>query len=105
VPDEREFLIELAVDAHMRIRFRGERGHIVEFMVQLEARILDEWMPVVRYDNHHGSPHVDTHDRWGREIDKRWLSMSNADALTHGMNDIKQNWPQYIAQFMKGRLR
>lgn len=105
MPDDRDYSYELAEGVRLRGRFRRNRGLITEFVIQLETVLGDEWLPVVRYDSAHGRPHRDRMDRWGREIEKRWLSMSNNEALTAGTADIKQNWKRYIAQFREGRRR
>lgn len=59
---EREFLIYL--DQEMRLcRYRhyhvSDGKEIVEFRVQLEILVGDEWYAVVRYDTAHGKPHRD----------------------------------------------
>jgi hypothetical protein len=105
VPDDREYLNELADGARLRARFRRDRGEITEFVVQLEAWFNEEWCAVIRYDSAHGQAHKDVLDRWGREIEKQWLPGTNNDALTAGTADIKQNWKQYIAQFMEDKRR
>lgn len=91
MPNERDHVIPLGYEARLRVRFRKDGSHITEFVVQLEARLDDEWTPVVRYDTAHGRPHVDTIDRWGREVDKRWLEGSLNETLTQGIRDVRTN--------------
>ena len=101
MPDERDFLIILAEDARLRVRFRRDRNEITEFIVQLETWLGGEWLAVVRYDNAHGRPHLDILDRWGREKQKHWLPETNNDVLTEGMNDIRQHWEQHLSRFIE----
>lgn len=99
MPEERDFQIDLADGVRMRVRFRQNRNEIDEFVVQMEIWRADEWVPVVRYDNAHGRPHVDLMDRWGRERRKVWLEESNNHVLTEAMDDIRLHWEQYLSRF------
>lgn len=49
------------VDAknRVRVRFKKDRGRIVDFVVQYETLIKGDWRPIVRYDTAHGQPHTD----------------------------------------------
>lgn len=59
---EREFLIYLDPETRL-CRYRhyhvSNAREIVEFRIQLEILVDEEWYPVVRYDTSHGSPHRD----------------------------------------------
>lgn len=101
MPDERDFLIILAENVRMTVRFRRDRHEIREFVVQLETSLASEWLAVVRYDNAHGRPHLDILDRWGREKQKYWLSETTNDVLTEGMIDIRQHWKEYLSRFVE----
>lgn len=59
---EREFLIYLDPETRLcRYRhYHVSKGRkIVEFRIQLEVFVDEEWYPVVRYDTAHGKPHRD----------------------------------------------
>jgi hypothetical protein len=60
-PARRNWFVELVPDeGRLRCSFL-RRGKLVErFTVQLEIRIIDQWLPIVRYDNAHGYCHRDT---------------------------------------------
>jgi hypothetical protein len=59
---EREFLIYLDPETRL-CRYRhyhvSNGREIVEFRIQLEILVDEEWYPVVRYDTAHGRPHRD----------------------------------------------
>ncbi len=99
VPKESDFILFLAPDTQLRIRFRHDRSVIYEFLVQLETELDGEWRPVVRYDSAQGQPHRDTIDKLGREVNKQWISGSFNDVLTSGMKDIRHNWRRYVRAF------
>ena len=56
---EREFMIYLDPEERLN-RYRHyhvwQQNSIVEFRIQYEALIEEEWRPIVRYDSAHGSP-------------------------------------------------
>lgn len=41
-----------------RVRFELDRNRVIEFVVQLECLLNDQWTPIVRYDTAHGFAHV-----------------------------------------------
>ncbi|KKK53372.1 hypothetical protein LCGC14_3095440, partial [marine sediment metagenome] len=53
---EIEYILFLSSEMKDRLRVSAQkqRGEILEFTVQYEALIRDEWRPVVRYDTTHG---------------------------------------------------
>lgn len=71
------------------------------FMTQIELLSLEEWKPVRRCNDHHGGPHTDCLDRWGREYRKEWLDLDRNTALTMAIQDFKANWRVYLAEFLK----
>ena len=77
----------------LRVRLRTERGLVVQFSVQDEAMIDDQWLPVVRYDTAPGYAHRDRLDRRGRNIEKLDLGSPNrySEVFTNALNDTKTN--------------
>lgn len=100
MPNERSHTIDLVDGVRIRIRFRTDGNIVTEFLVQLETLLEDEWCGIVRYDSAHGKPHIDTLDRWGREIDKQWLDGTFNEALTIGVSDVRDRWQYYLDQFI-----
>ena len=45
-----EFRRLLDEDNALRVRFELESGDVMMFLVQLECKFEDKWLPVVRYD-------------------------------------------------------
>ncbi len=98
---EREFLIYLDVAHENRYRHWHvwERGKIIEFRIQYEALIADNWHPIVRYDSAHGRPHKDTLHPGATQTKEGYPGYSNAEVLTIGQRDIMENWPRYCARY------
>jgi len=99
----RTVLYEVDIGDHARKRHFREvlRGHVVRFTVQLEVWHHGTWKPVVRYDGHHGFPHVDVYRKDGRKRKKR-LDMLFEDALTVADNDIRERTGVYLERFLRG---
>ncbi len=101
---EREFLIYLEPEIRT-CRYRhyhiSRSREIVEFRIQLEILVDNEWHPVVRYDTAHGKPHRDILTPGG-EQSKNWFEgYSIAEVLTIGQKDIMDNWLVYRDRFVK----
>ena len=101
---EREFLIYLDPETRLcRYRhYHSSNGkEIVEFRIQLEILVDEEWHPVVRYDTAHGKPHRDILHPNGDQTKDWFEGYSVADVLTIGQKDIMENWTAYRKRFMK----
>jgi hypothetical protein len=97
----RQFVIYLdeARENRYRHRHSWERGQITEFRIQYEALIAGQWHSVVRYDCAYNRPHRDTLHPDGTETKEWYSSHSNAEVLTLGQRDIRENWRNYRAQY------
>ncbi|HEY4688840.1 MAG TPA: hypothetical protein VIK33_05985 [Anaerolineae bacterium] len=100
---EKLFVIYLDEARQNRYRHRHnwERGQVTEFQIQYEAFIAGRWYSVVRYDSAHGQPHRDTLRPDGTQTKDWFPGYSNAEVLTIGQRDIRENWPKYRAQYEK----
>jgi len=101
---EREFLIYLDPDTRL-CRYRHyhiSRGKkIVEFRIQLEILVKNEWCAVVRYDTAHGKAHRDI-IRPNDSQTKDWFEgYTIEEVLTIGQKDILENWSSYRDRFIK----
>lgn len=95
------FVHSLAPGSIARVRFTKERGRIVEFVVQLECLIGEEWRPVVRYDTAHGFAHQDILHPNGT-TEKRALPVTDFNrALTFAQLDVKTNWQRYKERYAR----
>ena len=92
------------LDDGVRKRHRHETtgGKIINFVVQLEIRIEQEWKVVIRYDCAHGYSHVDRYDKTGKQT-KTPLNLQFESALTYGDWDINENWQHYKDVFLRGQ--
>jgi hypothetical protein len=101
---EREFLIYLDPETRLcRYRhYHSSKGkEIIEFRIQLEVFIANEWYPVVRYDTSHGKPHRDILAPDGEQSKDWFEGYSVADVLTIGQKDIMDNWLAHRDRFIK----
>lgn len=93
-------------DNRLRYRIRVEKGQVVDFVVQYETYVGDDFRPVVRYDASHGRPHRDVLDLDGSTMTKEWLPefLDNRTALNFGAAELRENWRQYRERFLE-RIR
>ena len=98
---EIEYLIYLTFDEFEGIRVvaKKEKGNILEFVVQYETLIMEEWKPVIRYDTAHGYAHKDIMKADGTKV-KQPLYFENYNlAFTYATIDLKSNWKKYRRDF------
>ena len=96
-----EYVLPLGENARKRHSHETVKGTVVAFIVQLEVFVEDKWCPVVRYDNAHGTSHIDWYRRSG-ESRKELLPLSFAEALTVADEDIKDRWVEYRDRYLRG---
>ncbi len=92
-----EYLLYLTSDETDRLRVTAmkDAGEIREFVVQYEARLMNSWHPVVRYDTAHGFAHKDILSPKGAAI-KQPLHFETFNlAFTFASLDLKANWRTY----------
>jgi hypothetical protein len=97
---EDAFTFQLGPRDRIRYHHVIERGRVLEFTVQYEAYINDEWNPVVRYDTAHGFAHRDLMHPDG-QVDKRKLAARDDlnGAYTGAAADLRKNWLRYREQY------
>lgn len=99
--NELSFLFYLSPDREDRLRVvaQKERGRILGFLVQYEARIRDRWGAIVRYDTTHGFAHRDVLHPDGSQ-DKQPLHFLDQNiAFTYAIQDLKMLWRWYREGF------
>jgi hypothetical protein len=101
---EREFLIYLD-PGERACRYRhyhvSKGKKIIEFRIQLEILVGENWYPIVRYDIAHGKAHRDILHPNGRQTKDWFESYSVEEVLTIGQKDILENWTTYRERFRK----
>lgn len=96
-----EYVTPLGFDGRRRVRHVRIVNKIIEFVVQYEIKINNEWYPVVRYDTLHGFAHKDRLSYRG-EVIKEELGFNDFNlALTFAEKDLKDNWQKYRDIFLK----
>ena len=98
---EKAYLQMITDRDRIRVRFKKERGRIVEFVVQYETQVGNIWKPVIRYDTAHGSAHTDVIRPDGSQ-EKRLLHFPNYnDAFSYAEENIKSNWERYRGEYLR----
>lgn len=96
-----EYITPLGTDGRRRTRHVRVGRNIIEFIVQYEVRLKDEWYPIVRYDMVHGFAHKDILSLKGK-VKKEALPFSEWNlALTFAEKDLRENWMKYRENFFK----
>ena len=96
-----EYVIRIGPSDRYRHLHIKERGKIVFFRIQYEARINDRWYAVVRYDTSHGFVHRDMMSLKGAVVKTPLFNQDYNDALTFAENDLKWNWEYYKRRFLE----
>ncbi len=92
----RRYFIALTHEDRIRVRFTLDAGAVIDFVVQYEAEIEEQWYAGVRYDLAHGFLHRDRLDPQGELTSKEPVPYGTlAGAMTEAIREIKANWPEY----------
>ncbi len=85
----------------LRIKFFIAGGRVTEInLVQYEAKIRNQWRPVVRYDMAHGYFHRDIMKPDGTVLEKQEIPYKNlSEALTMALDELHRQWLFYRRQF------
>ena len=87
----------------LRVCFLTEKGKVTDIIViQYEAEIEGEWLPLVRYDRAHGYLHRDVIRPDGTQEKTKWPSEDLNQALTEAIQEIKRQWAFYRRAFGEG---
>lgn len=82
-----------------RVRFELDRNRVVQFVVQLECLLGDEWIPVVRYDTAHGFAHRDLLYPLQPPEKKEMLVKDLNKGLNYALQDLAANWEKYRKRY------
>jgi hypothetical protein len=97
---QKDFQIWLTEKVYLVIDYETDAGRVVGFVVRLMIDLEGTIYNVARYDTAHGTPHRDILTRSNKIIEKQWLVDMDFDAaLTCAINDFKQNYESYIANW------
>ncbi len=101
---EIEYLIYLTAESTDRLRVSAQKMKriILEFAVQHEALMSDQWQPIVRYDTAHGFAHKDIMKANGKTIKQPLFFETYNLAFTYTTIDLKLNWKKYREDFSRG---
>lgn len=82
-----------------RIWFELERNQVLGFVVQLECRCNGEWIPVVRFDTHHGFAHRDLMHPSNQASKTEMAVRDYNEGLTFAISDLSANWESYRRRY------
>ena len=99
--NELAFLFYLSLDREDRLCVvaQKERGRILGFVVQYEARIRDRWYAIVRYDTTYGFAHRDVLHPDGFQDKQPLYFLGQNMAFTYAIQDLKMLWHWYREGF------
>lgn len=97
------FIVTLSKESEDRIRVTAikNKGDILKFVVQYEAKIKNNWHPIVRYDTSHGFAHKDIIHPSGLKEKQPLYFPTFAAAFTFAIQDLKITWTWYRAAYEK----
>ncbi len=97
---QKDFVIWLTGSVYIAVDFVTAGGIITVFKVRL-IWITDEGeFNVARYDTAHGLPHLDVNGRRKGQTRKEWRAgLRPEQVLTAAIQDFKQNYENYLAEF------
>ena len=109
---DREYTDRLTPQTRIRLGYSHDRGEVTRFVVQLEYKLGDRWLQVVRYDHDAEGPTEATHDvtEEGLHIDiyredekhrTEYISppMPAGEALDRAEDHLAQNLEGFIHRF------
>lgn len=72
----------------------------MEFVVQYETKISNEWKPIVHYDTAYGFAHKDMISAKVKIIKQPLYFDSYNLAFTYATIDLKSNWTKYRRNYL-----
>ena len=94
----KNFFIPLSLKSRIRVRMEREGRRIVNFVVQLEHKMNDDWKEIVRYNYAHGFPHRDLILSNGSKRKERIHGEDLNEVFNFAVEDIKMNWERYLRE-------
>jgi len=101
--NEKEFYIYLGTrfKDRIRVRFKKDKGQIIDLVLQYETIINRKWSAIVRYDCAHGFFHRDLLQVNG-DIEKKSIDIPNLKfGFTFARQDLEDKWEWYKEQYLK----
>ncbi|MEW5693286.1 MAG: hypothetical protein AB1765_08315 [Candidatus Hydrogenedentota bacterium] len=92
----KKYFINLTEKDRIRVEITVSKGKILNFVVQLETFLINNWEPAVRYNYAHGFPHKDLIFRNGKKIKENISEESLSKIVNWAINELKINWKKYL---------
>ena len=100
---DKSFFKPIGTEGIYRLRFKivTRKGYIIDFLIQLEMFIVEEWKAIVRYDNSHGFPHRDVISP-DKTIEKKELRLPTLEqAVEFAEQDLTDRFEWYIEKYQQ----
>ena len=99
----KEFVVILDKSGNEKIRVRisTEKGILIDVLFQYESLINKKWLPIVRYDCHHGFFHKDILLANGDKEKIEIVVDSLKAASIYAVQDLKDRWEWYKERYLK----
>jgi hypothetical protein len=98
--NQTDYVRSLHTDVRYRVAFTVEHGQVLDFVVQLEVVVGQQWKPVIRYDTAHGFAHCDRYAPDGTVHRHEVLPVGSfGEALTLATRNVRTQWEDLSRPF------
>ena len=98
---KRTWTKEYSSGVQLRCAFEKRGPIISRYTVQLEIKIDENWVPVIRYDNTHGFDHCDTMLPNGTQLKVPVVAANANEAFTRATTLLNASWMEHEDRFRK----
>jgi len=105
---KKEYPVFFTDNDRILCRFKVEKGKLVGFVVEYEAKIDGKWMTIRRYDTAHGFAHMDTYvyskSKGRKQKLERKIQLGNKDTYNNiadkAIKELKRNYRKIKQNFV-----
>lgn len=103
-----DYTAPLGPGTRKRIKLWRSGQAIVNYRVQLETQVGNEWVTVIGFDPKHDGPHIDVYhlDGTDKDLEHRHyydILKGYEGAVLAAENEIERHWEIYKHNFLNGR--
>lgn len=101
--NKKEFIKNLGDSGkeRLRVKLTIDKNKLIDFVLQYESFINEQWREIVRYDLAHGFFHRDFITPTGEQEKTRIEMQDIKTSATYAEQDIKDKWEFYKAKYLK----
>jgi hypothetical protein len=105
VSHAKRYTVVLDFDMREQVRFVADGNDVLEFVVQLEIKIDDDWAWIRRYDTMNGVAHLDVKYGDGTIDKHKAMNLPFKEAFTVALGEIGSNWHKHRSWYLEGRRK